>query len=100
MRLDEARVLYDAQVEGLTKLTVSPDAVVSDQKDLETTHAELVAETSALLDKYKEARDITLAALAAAGPHCCDGVSSIQVWLNRSPEPNPKWTPLRPERIT
>lgn len=67
VRFDGARGLYDAQVESLTELQVSPDAVVSDQKDLEATHAELVAETRALLVRYQEARDTTLDALASTG---------------------------------
>ena len=68
VRLDEARGLYDAQAESLTKLPVSPDAMVSDQKDLEATHAELIAETRALLDRYQSARDTTLDAIARTVP--------------------------------
>jgi energy-coupling factor transporter ATP-binding protein EcfA2 len=68
VRLDEARNYYDTQVESLTKLIVSPDAVVSDQSDLEATYVELIAETRALLDRYQKARDQTRDAFASAGP--------------------------------
>jgi energy-coupling factor transporter ATP-binding protein EcfA2 len=67
VRLDEVQRLYEKHVEALTKLRVSPDAVVSDQKDLEATHAELIAETRALLDKYQRALDPTLDAIAHVG---------------------------------
>lgn len=68
VRLDEARNYYNTQVESLTKLIVSPDAVVSDQSDLEATYVELIAQTRALLDRYQKARDQTRDALASAGP--------------------------------
>lgn len=68
VRLDEARNYYDMQIESLAKLFVSPDAVVSDQSDLEATHVELIAETRALLDRYQKARDQTRDALASSGP--------------------------------
>lgn len=68
VRLEEARKYYDVQVEILTSLLVSSDAVISDQSDLEATHAELIAETRALLDRYQKARDQTRNSLAGAGP--------------------------------
>ena len=68
VRLDEALGLYDAQAESLSKLPVSPDAVVSDQKDLEASHAELIADTRALNDRYQNARDTTLDAIAGTVP--------------------------------
>jgi energy-coupling factor transporter ATP-binding protein EcfA2 len=68
VRLGLARRLYDAQVESLNKLRVSPDAIVSDQKDLEATHTELITGPRALLDKYQEVRDKTLDAITANGP--------------------------------
>jgi energy-coupling factor transporter ATP-binding protein EcfA2 len=63
VRLDEACRLYDAQVENVTNLLVSPDAVVSNQKDLETTHTELIAEVRALLCEYEKVREQTCDAL-------------------------------------
>lgn len=66
VRLDEARRPYDAQVESVTNLLISPDAVVSNQKDLETTHAEVIAEIRALLGEYEEVRERTRDALAGA----------------------------------
>jgi energy-coupling factor transporter ATP-binding protein EcfA2 len=67
VRIDEARRVYNAQVESLDKLPISPDVAVSNQKDLETTHAELIAETRALLERYEKAREQTRGALAGAG---------------------------------
>lgn len=68
VQLDEARIYHDAQVERVTNLSVSPEAVVSDQRDLEATHADLIVETRVLLDRYQEARDQTRDAFAGAGP--------------------------------
>jgi energy-coupling factor transporter ATP-binding protein EcfA2 len=76
VRLDEARGLFDAHVARFTKLLVSPDAVASDQKDLEVTHSELIGETRALLDRYESARDSTLDALAGTGPVALFGIES------------------------
>jgi len=76
LRINEARRHYDAQVESLTKLLVSPDAVVSDQRDLEATHAELIAETRVLLDRFQKARDHTLGAIACSGPLSLLGIES------------------------
>ena len=59
VQLDEAPRLYDAQVERITRLLVSPNAVVSDQKDLEVTHAELISGTRVLLDRYLAAYNQT-----------------------------------------
>ena len=68
VRLDEARGLYETHAETLTNLPVSPDAVVSDQKDLEAAHAELIAETHALFERYQDARHTTLDAIAGIRP--------------------------------
>ena len=68
VRFDEARRPYDRQVESLHNLRISPDTVVSDQKDLEATHTKLIAETRALLDQYQSARDKTLSAIASNEP--------------------------------
>ncbi len=68
VRLDEAQRLFDAQVAILTNLLISPDAVVSNQKDLEASHVELMAEVRALLGGYEKALEQTRAALGRAGP--------------------------------
>jgi hypothetical protein len=76
VRLNEARRLFDAQVESVTKLLVSPDTVVSDQRDLEANNAKLIAETRTLLAEYEKAREQTHAALASDGPLPMFGIES------------------------
>ena len=68
VRLNEARAAYEPQCEILAKLLVSPDAVVSNQKDLEATHTELIAETLALLGRYQDAFEQTRDALQGTEP--------------------------------
>src|SRR5439155_21173126 len=63
-RLEKARRLQDDQTERLRGLLVSPDAVVNNLKDLETTYREIIAEVRDILEKYETAREQTLEALA------------------------------------
>ena len=63
-RLEEARRFHDAEVENLSKLVVSPEAVASNQQDLEPTHTDLVTGFRALLDGYEKAREQTRDALS------------------------------------
>ena len=56
-RLDEARQSYDSQVATFLNLVISPDAVESNQRDLESTHANLIKNVRALLDRYGRARE-------------------------------------------
>jgi energy-coupling factor transporter ATP-binding protein EcfA2 len=79
VRLDEAQGLYDAKVESLTKLPVVPDTVVSDQTDLEATHAELVAANRALLGRYQEAHDTMLDALTSTEPLPLFGIEPVSM---------------------
>lgn len=64
VKLDEARRIDDEQVESLTNLVVLREAVLSNQKDLEPTHADLITEARALLDGYEKAREQTCASVA------------------------------------
>ena len=57
-RLDEARQSYDSQVATLSNLVISPDAEESNQRDLESTHAKLIKNVRALLDRYGKAREL------------------------------------------
>ena len=63
-QLDEARRFHDAQVENLSKLVISPEAVASNQQDLKPTHTDLITGFWALLDRYEKAREQTLDALS------------------------------------
>ena len=55
-RVDEARQSYGSQVATLSNLVISPDAGESNQRDLESTHAELIKNVRALLDRYGKER--------------------------------------------
>jgi energy-coupling factor transporter ATP-binding protein EcfA2 len=77
VRVDAARRLYDRQVESLNNLRIAPDAVVSDEKDLDATHAKLISEIRALLDKYQDARNTTLDAIPGAGPVALFGIEPL-----------------------
>ena len=77
VRVDAALRLYDKQVESLNNLRISPEAVVSDQKDLEATHAGLIVETRGLLAEYQKVRDTTLDVLAGPGRVALFGVEPI-----------------------
>ena len=63
-RLDEARRFHDAQVENLSKLVISPEAVASNRQDLEPTHTDLITGFRALLDRYERAKEQTHNALS------------------------------------
>ena len=65
VRLAEARATHDGNVDRLTKLTVSPEAVVGNLKDLEASHGELVVEIREHLSKYETVREEALDALAS-----------------------------------
>ena len=56
-RLDGARQSYDSQVATLSNLVISPDAVESNQRDLESTHGKLIKNIRALLFRYGRARE-------------------------------------------
>ena len=62
-RLDEARRFHDAQGENLTKLAITPEAVASNQQDLEPTHTDLIKGFRTLLDRYEKTRNQTRDAL-------------------------------------
>ncbi len=79
VRVDEARQLYDRQAQSLNNLQIAPDTALSDQKDLEVTHALLIAELRVLLDKYANARKTTLDAISANGPVALCGVEPLTV---------------------
>lgn len=66
VRLREARRLYDSQVERLTSLAVSPEAVANSLKDLEVTHRDPVTEIRELLEGYEKAQEQTRKALASS----------------------------------
>ncbi|MEX2204601.1 MAG: AAA family ATPase [Myxococcota bacterium] len=74
VRLREARQLHDRAVERLTNLTTTPDAVVSNLKDLEATHQDLVAEISEILTGYENARQRAREALASPGEIAKPGI--------------------------
>ena len=65
-QLDEARRIHDAKVENLTKLVISPEAVASNQQDLEPTHTDLIKGFRVLLDRYEKTREQMRDALAGA----------------------------------
>jgi energy-coupling factor transporter ATP-binding protein EcfA2 len=79
VRVDEARQIYDRQVQSLNNLQIAPDTVLSDQKDLEVTHALLIADFRVLLDKYANARKATLDAISTSGPVALFGVEPLAV---------------------
>ena len=56
-QLDEARRFHDAQGENLTKLAITPEAVASNQQDLEPTHTDLIKGFRTLLDRYEKTRN-------------------------------------------
>ena len=55
-RLGEARRFHDAQVENLSKLAISTEAVESNRRDLEPIHTDLIKDFWALLDSYEKAK--------------------------------------------
>ena len=55
-RLDSDRRFHDAQVENLTGLVILPEAVASNQQDLEPTHTDLIKGFRALINRYEKAR--------------------------------------------
>ena len=63
-QLDKARRFHEAQTENLSKLVISPEAVASNQQDLEPTHTDLITGFRALLDRYEKAREQTRDALS------------------------------------
>lgn len=66
VRLVEARDSYDRQVERLKSLLTSPEAVVTNLKDLAASHADLVAEVETLLSRYEAARATIIAAVSGS----------------------------------
>jgi energy-coupling factor transporter ATP-binding protein EcfA2 len=77
VHVDAERRVYDRQVESLNNLQIAADAVVSDQKDLDATHATLISEIQALLDKYQDARNTTLDAIAGTAPVALFGIEPL-----------------------
>lgn len=67
VRLREARRLHDSQVEHLTSLAISPEAVANNLKDLEVTYRDLVSEIRELLMRYETVHEQTREALGSAG---------------------------------
>ena len=78
-RLDEARRFHDAQVENLSKLVISPEAVASNQQDLEPTHTDLITGFRALLDRYEKAREQTHNALSGTERLALPGIESTTI---------------------
>ena len=60
---DTARKSYDAQIHRLEKYPVVTEAITSNLKDLETTHADLIEETRSFFKKYQTALDKTIESL-------------------------------------
>ena len=75
-RLDEAHRFHDAQVENLSKLVISPEAVASNQQDLEPTHTDLITGFRALLDRYEKAREQTRDSLSGTEQLALQGIES------------------------
>ena len=80
-RLDEARRFHDAQVENLTELAISPEAVASNQQDLEATHTDLIKGVRALLDRYTKAKEKTLSTLAGTDPLLLPVIESTAILI-------------------
>ena len=55
VRLQAAKLTYEQKAKVLRELTVSPDAIANNLKDLEATNPDLVAEVRALLSNYETA---------------------------------------------
>lgn len=66
VRLVEARESYDRQVGKLKSLLTSPEAVVTNLKDLAASHANLVTEVETLLSSYEAARATIIAAVSGS----------------------------------
>lgn len=79
VRLEEARQLYGRQVQRLNNIQSMPDTVLSDQKDLEVTHALLIADFLTLLDKYTNAQKATLDAILTSRPLPPFGIAPLAV---------------------
>ena len=79
IRLADARRFYDAQVENYTTLVISPEAVASNQQDLEPTHADPIKDFRTLLDRYKEAREQTCGALRRTEPLVFPGIDPAPI---------------------
>ena len=78
-QLDEARRFHDAQVENLSKLVISPEAVASNQQDLKPTHTDLITGFLALLDRYKKVREQTRDALSGTERLALPGIESTAI---------------------
>lgn len=68
VRLQEARLAFERQVKAIRNLSVSPDIVTNNLKDLEGTHREVVDEARKLLEKQDALRKQALDAVARTGP--------------------------------
>ena len=90
-RLDEARRFHDARVENLSKLVISPEAVVSNQEDLEPTHTDLITGFRALLDRYKKAREQTLDALSDTERLALPSIDSTAILAELTEAKNRAW---------
>ncbi len=66
VRLVEARESYDRQIGKLKSLLTSPEAVVTNLKDLAASHANLVTEAETLLSRYEVARATIVAAVSGS----------------------------------
>ena len=67
IRLNQARSSYEIQKANLVQLVVLPEAVENFQKDLEGSHAELIAGIRALLGTYDSILERTCDALEGTG---------------------------------
>ena len=90
-RLDEARRFHDARVENLSKLVISPEAVVSNQEDLEPTHTDLITGFRALLNRYEKAREQTLDALSDTERLALPSIDSTAILAELTEAKNRAW---------
>ena len=78
-RLDATRRFHDVQVERLANLVISPEALESNLRDLEWTHADLIKDVRGLLDRYQRVREQTLVTLKDTEPLELSGIDSTTI---------------------
>ena len=78
-RLEEADRLHSAQVANVARLAVSPESVRSNQRDLETSHPDLIRDYRELLDMYEKAQMQTLDPLTAERADALPGIEGTTI---------------------
>ena len=78
-RLDKVCQSYDSQIATILSLVVSPDAVNSNQRDLETTHPERIKNFRALLNRNEQTKEQARDALTGPKRLEVPGVKSSAV---------------------